>query len=277
MSYRRSTQSYGRRGGASNIKIRLLMAAGMALFALFSYYSKKTVNPVTGQDQFLSLTQEQEIALGLQAAPEMAAQHGGLFQDQELQDYLDEIGEELVRESLAADTGWNWEFHLLADPQTVNAFALPGGQVFITAALYERLETEGQLAGVIGHEIGHVLARHSAQRMAKAELTQGLIGSVSVGGGYSSAQMASLVGNMINMKYGRGDELESDELGVIIMAQAGYDPHSLKGVMEILASASGGSQPEFMSTHPDPGNRVENINDTIEQEFPDGLPDGLIP
>ena len=258
-------------------KIRLLIAAGMIGFALISFFSKKEFNEVTGETQYISLTPEQEIALGLQAMPQMVQQHGGHNPDESLQDFIDAVGFQLVQSSVARDTGWQFEFHLLDDDQTVNAFALPGGQVFITDALYNRLETKGQLAGVLGHEIGHVLARHSAQRMAKANLTRGVIGSVVIAaGGGSEAQVAQMIGQMINMKYGRNDELQSDALGVEIMSDAGYDPNSLKGVMRILAEASGGArQPEFMSTHPSPDNRIEQIDAAIQKRWPNGVPRGL--
>jgi len=171
----------------------------------------------------------------------------------------------------------------LADAETVNAFALPGGQVFITAALFERLQTEGQLAGVLGHEIGHVVARHSAEHIAKAQLMEGLTGAAVIAAydpenpsSAQRAQMAAVVGQLVSMKYGRDDELESDQLGVRFMTEAGYDPNALIGVMQILAESGGGGQPEFFSTHPNPENRVEKIEAAIAAEYPDGVPDGLI-
>ncbi len=275
--YRRQP-NYGRRG-RSYFKIRLIIALAVAGFALFSYFGSSQFNPVTGEKQYISLTQDQEVVLGLQAVPQMVQQHGGAYPDPELQDYVDEVGFHLVQNSLAADRGWEFEFTLLRDSQTVNAFALPGGQIFITAALYNQLETEGQLAGVLGHEIGHVLARHGAQRIAKSELTQGLVGAVAVGAeSYDAARMASLVGSMVNMKYGRDDELESDQLGVQIMGEAGYDPRAMIGVMRILEAANqGAAPPEFMSTHPDPGNRVGQIENMIQEIYPNGVPEGLIP
>jgi predicted Zn-dependent protease len=249
-------------------------------FAFLSYQCSTEYNPVTGEEQHIAITPEQEIALGLQAAPEMAQQHGGLHPDREAQALVDRVGQRIVQGSAARETPWKFEFHLLADPRTVNAFALPGGQVFITAALLSRLETEGQLAGVLGHEIGHVVARHSAQRMAKQQLTNGITGAVLVaaGAGGAEAQMAAMVGQMINMKYGREDELESDQLGVRFMADAGYDPRALIGVMGILNEASGGqAPPEWMSTHPSNENRVATIEQAIANVFPGGVPDGLEP
>jgi predicted Zn-dependent protease len=194
------------------------------------------------------------------------------------------MGNRLVA-ALGKDTPYQFDFHLLADPQTINAFALPGGQIFITEALYRRLETDGQLAGVLGHEIGHVIERHSAQQMAKAQLTQGLTGAA-VMATYdpsrpetqSTAAVAAMIGQLLNLKYGRGDEIESDKWGVQLMAAAGYDPHAQIRVMEILREAGKGPrQPEFMSTHPDPGNRIERIREYIAILFPNGVPSDLKP
>ena len=269
------------RSGRPRAKARLVLALVMAGFALVSYFGSKQYNPVTGEQQYLGLSTHQEIALGLQAAPEMMRQHGGLHQDQEAQALVAKVGARLVGRSAAAETDWRYEFHLLADERTVNAFALPGGQVFITAALYQRFNTEGQLAGVLGHEIGHVIARHSAQRMAKMQVTQGLSGAVMVASGdsgYGAARIAATIGNLVNMKFGRDDELQSDRLGVRLMGEAGYDPRALIEVMEILADAGGGrGQTEFFSTHPIPANRVREIETAIAAAYPEGVPEDLVP
>jgi predicted Zn-dependent protease len=216
----------------------------------------------------------------------MIQQFGGLHPDQQLQAYVDEVGQRIVQQSQAGQTEYQFEFHLLADPETINAFALPGGPIFITGALFERLETEGQLAGVLGHEVGHVVARHSAQQIAKSELTNAAIGAVVIAAsdpehpqsGAAAAQVAALVGQLVNMQYGRDDELESDRLGVRFMADAGYDPRAMLQVMQILAEASGGQgPPEFFSTHPNPENRLQRIEQAIQEEFPNGVPEGLQP
>jgi predicted Zn-dependent protease len=176
---------------------------------------------------------------------------------------------------------YSFGFHLLSDGQTVNAFALPGGQIFTTYGLYKRLQTEGQLAGVLGH----VVARHGAEHIAKQELTEGLTDAVVLSTydpsnptSQQAAMVAMLAGQLINMKFGRDDELESDQLGVRFMSEAGYDPRALIGVMEILEEASGGArQPEFFSTHPNPENRIDRINLAIQEQFPGGVPGGLVP
>lgn len=259
---------------------RIWIGLILVAFAFISYQCSSEYNPVTGEQMHIALAPQQEIALGLQALPEMLQQYGGEHPNQEAQALVDRVGERIVAQSDAAKTEWQFDFHLLADPQTINAFALPGGQVFITAALLSQLQTEGQLAGVLGHEIGHVVARHSAQRMAKEQLTQGITGAVLVaaGGGQSEAQLAQMVGQMVNMKYGREDELQSDTLGVRFMSQAGYDPRAMIGVQEILAAEAGGNAPpEFLSTHPSAPNRIQTIQQAIDQTYPGGVPAGLEP
>jgi predicted Zn-dependent protease len=188
-----------------------------------------------------------------------------LYRDQEVQNAIDDIGWRLVNNSIASQTNWRFEFHVLADSNTINAFALPGGQIFITVGLLSRLDTEDQVAGVLAHEIVHVLARHGAQRIAKSELTNGLVGAVGVASGdASAAQIANMVGQFVNMQYGRDDELQSDGIGVCLMIDAGYDPQGMIDVMRVLAEASGGNrQPEFFSSHPNPENRIEAIQSAI--------------
>jgi predicted Zn-dependent protease len=262
---------------------RILVALVIAAISIIGYLGSKSYNPVTEQDQYVAISPEQEIALGLQAAPEMAREYGGLDPDPRAQGYIDDVCARLIENSEAQSTDWPFECHLLADDTTINAFALPGGQVFITSALFSELETEGQLAGVLAHEIGHVIARHSAQQIAKAQLTEGLTGAVVVASydpqdpnSTAAAYMAQIVGQLVNMKFGRDDELQSDRLGVQFMAEAGYDPRALIRVMEILASASEGARPpEFFSTHPNPENRISLIQQAIEEVFPEGIPDGL--
>ena len=256
---------------------RLVIALVIALMAIVTYFSSTTENPLTGEKQRVALSPEQEIALGYKSAPQMAAQMGGLSQNEKARALVRQVGERLVARSFAAKSPYKFSFHVLGDARTVNAFALPGGPIFITEGLLRLLKSEGELAGVLGHEIGHVIARHSSERLAKQQLTQGLLGALVVGSGdYSTAQIGQVVGGMINMRYGREDELESDSLGIRIMAEGGYDPRAMVRVMEVLAQASGGSrQPEFMSTHPAPENRAARLKEEISKRFPTGVPEGL--
>jgi predicted Zn-dependent protease len=246
-------------------RAQLVIAAIIALMAVVSYFGGTSVNPLTGEKQRVAMSPEQEVALGYRSAPQMAAQMGGLSQNEKARALVRQVGERLVARSLAAKSPYRFSFHVLADARTVNAFALPGGPIFITEGLLRQLKSEAELAGVLGHEIGHVIARHSSERLAKQQLTQGLLSALVVGSGdYTAAQIGQVVGSMINMSYGRDDELESDALGIRIMAEGGYDPRALIRVMEVLAKASGGSrQPEFFSTHPAPENRIARIKEEI--------------
>ncbi len=245
----------------------LIIAVLFAGFALCKYYSNSQFNEVTGETQHVSITPEQEIALGVNSLPAMIEQYGGLHPDAEAQKFVKMVGQRIVAQSDVKATPYQYDFHLLYDPKVVNAFALPGGQVFITAALFNELDSEDELAGIFGHEVGHVVARHGAERIATQELTQGLTGAAVIASGdYQTAQAAQMIANVVGMSYGRDQELESDDLGVRFMIQAGYDPQALVKVMEILEKASGGqSQPEFMSTHPSPANRIEKIKAAIEK------------
>ncbi len=272
------------------IPIRLIIALVIAGFAVVSYFAKFQTNAVTGQKQAVPWTVEQEVALGMHSAPKMAAEFGGESHNarflQQVRDVGATIVQHLPKEARSADGQpvYPFQYHVLADQKTINAFALPGGQIFITEALLTRLQTEGQLAGVLGHETGHVLGRHSAQQAAKSELLSGLVGAAGVAGSSSqdSARMsqaaASMVANMLTLKYSRGDELQADELGLRFMFLAGYDPRSMVDVMKILEEASGGAgstRSEFSSTHPNPGHRIERINEQLAKSFPSGVPGGL--
>ena len=244
-------------------RIRILIGLAIVAFAFIRRCSNQEENPYTGRTQNIDMTAEQEIAIGLQSAPQMAQQHGGLYPDEQLQALVDAVGNKLVNNSVARETPYQYEFHLLADDSTINAVALPGGQIFITYALFSQLN-EPQLAGVLGHEIGHVLGRHSAERIAESSFWQTLATGASVGG--DMGNLVAGIGQNTLLKNGRGDELESDELGVLFMIESGYDPNEMITVMEILKSAAGPNRaPEFQSTHPDPENRIEKIKEAIEK------------
>ncbi|RDY58095.1 M48 family metalloprotease [Flagellimonas nanhaiensis] len=244
-------------------KIRVLIGLAIVAFAFIRRCNNKEENPYTGRIQNIDMTAEQEIAIGLQSRGEMAQQHGGLYPDERMQALVDAVGQKLVRNSIARETPYEFDFHLLADDRTINAFALPGGQCFITYALFSQLD-EAQLAGVLGHEIGHVIGRHSAERIAESTFWQTLATGASVGGDMGG--LVSGIGQNTLLKNGRGDELESDELGVLLMIQSGYDPYQMIKVMEILKAAAGPNRvPEFQSTHPDPENRIEKIKEAIKK------------
>lgn len=243
-------------------KIRIFIGLAIVAFAFIKKCNNTEENPYTGRSQHITMSPDQEIAIGLQSAPEMAQQHGGLYPDERIQAYVDQVGHKLVQNSIARETPYKYDFHLLADDQTINAFALPGGQCFITYALFKQLNEE-QLAGVLGHEIGHVIGRHSAERIASSEFWRTATMGATVGAGDIGGVVGG-IGQTTLLKNGRGDELESDELGVLFMIQSGYDPNEMIEVMKILKAAAGPNRvPEFQSTHPDPENRIEKIREAI--------------
>jgi beta-barrel assembly-enhancing protease len=271
------------REGGSPIFGRLLIAVIIAVISLISYYGNSVYNPVTHEKQHVNITADQEIRLGLQAAPQMAAQYGGIEPNQHDQQVVTEVGNRVISRSDAHESPYKFQFHVLADPKTINAFALPGGQIFITEGLLRKLTTPGELAGVLSHEIGHVVDRHGAQHLAKERLTQGLGGAAVIASSdpnnpnsARNAAIAMAVTQLVNLRFGRQDELKADRWGVRYMTQAGFDPRSMIEVMRILQSQSqGGAPPEFFSTHPNPDHRIERIEQAIQQEFPEGVPAGL--
>lgn len=270
--------SFDRPEGGPRISSRFIMALLIAGMAFFMYLSKSEENPVTGVKQHVSITPQQEIRLGLQSAPEMAAKMGGEVpaSDPRAQE-VQKIGQEILSRSIAHQGPWRFQFHLLADSKTINAFALPGGQIFITLGLLNQLQTEAQLAGVLAHEMGHVIQRHAAQQMAKGELGQALVMATGVGAndpehpsyGQAAAAIASLVNQVTQLRYSRKDELEADQWGLQLMVEAGYDPKAMLEVMKILEKASPeGHQPEMLQTHPYPENRIAQIQAYLEKQPP---------
>jgi len=244
-------------------KIRIVIGLVIVAFALIRRWNNKEENPYTGRVQNINMSSEQEIAIGLQSAREVAQQYGGLYPDERLQTLVDAVGDRLIQNSIARETPYKYEFHLLADDQTINAFALPGGQVFITYALFNQLN-ESQLAGVLGHEIGHVIGRHSAERIAESNFWKTVSTGASVGA--DAGSLVGSIGQNTLLTNGREDELESDDLGVLFMMQSDYEPEEMINVMEILKASAGPNRiPEFQSTHPDPDNRIEKIKESIQK------------
>lgn len=224
------------------------------------------VNPATGQREFSLVSEGQEIAMGREADPSIVAQMG-LYPDTAVQRYVSDLGLALAARSERPDLPWT--FRVLDDP-AVNAFALPGGYIYITRGILSHLTSEAQLAGILGHEIGHVTARHGANRMSRAQLATLGLGI----GAALSERVASLAGvasqglGLLFLRFGRDDEYEADELGLRYMTRLGYDPSEMASVMTMLdrtsqLSGGGGRVPEWLSTHPNPGNRVGRIGEQV--------------
>ncbi|MFG0292694.1 MAG: M48 family metalloprotease [Phycisphaerales bacterium JB050] len=232
-----------------------------------------TTNAATGRTQLSLLSRTDEISLGQEAAPELIIAYGGEVPSAELQAYVTNIGMKLAAQTEGDNPSLPWSFIFL-NSDVINAFALPGGQVFITRGLVERMDNEAQLAGVLGHEIGHVTARHANNRIVRQT---GLSIAVALGTAVinpESEEMQMLVNGLVTgagvyaLTFDRGQESESDRLGMRYMSKAGYDPTGQLQVMHILKDASSGaSQPEWLSTHPLPQTRIEDIEGLLRDEF----------
>ena len=216
-----------------------------------------------------AVSREQEIALGRQARPQFIQEFGGLLPDPGVQQYVDQVGQSLVDQTTRP--GLPWEFGVLASDQ-VNAFALPGGFVYITQGMLRQLDSEAQLAAVLAHEIAHVQHRHSVQQLKRMQLIQGGLTLASLFGGEGQAasaatSVAGLVAGLASMSYGRDQEKEADLTGLKYLAREGYEPGAFLELIDVLKQAGGGGAPEFLSTHPSPGSREAYVRDRIQSRY----------
>ncbi len=226
-------------------------------------------NPTTGRSQFQALSEQEEIALGTQAKPEMIKEYGGEVARADLRQYITEVGMRLVATTAQDDPGipqLPWEFTLL-NSDVINAFALPGGKVFMSKGLAVKMTNEAQLAAVLGHEIGHVTARHVNDRYSRQMGSQLGIGIASVLLGTDLSSAGDVVGIAL-LSYDRDQELESDALGMRYMSRCGYNPLGTRQVMEILAREAGNKGgSDIMSTHPLPESRVKRAQQLLERDY----------
>ncbi len=236
-------------------------------------------NEATGKRIFtLGMSRDQEIQIGAQAGPEFTAQFGGPVESPALQQYVTNIGKRMAAETEAENPSLPWEFTLL-NTDVVNAFALPGGKVFFTRGLAKELTTEAQMAGVLGHEIGHVTARHGAQRIASHTALSGVLQVSAAVVGASGSQTAQTVGQLgipaletggglVLLKYGRDEESEADSLGMRYMSNVGYNPRGQLEVMQVLARVAGTPNgAEFFATHPFPETRIQRIEEELRTRY----------
>ncbi len=224
------------------------------------------VNPATGQRQFSLVSAAQEQQIGREGYPAVLAQYGQ-YDDAAVATYVDSVGHRVAGHSDLPNA--EWHFTVLDDP-VVNAFAMPGGYIYITRGILAHLNSEAQLAGVLGHEIGHVCARHSAQQITQQQIaTLGLAVGSAISPTFQrfggAAQQAL---GLLMLKYSRADETQADELGVRYASRAGYDPREIPNTyatLKRIGERSGSSLPAFLSTHPDPGGREERTRALAEQ------------
>jgi predicted Zn-dependent protease len=240
------------------------LATGFAAALLLAGCAR---NPATGQRELMLVSESQEIAMGQQYDKEVIASIG-LYSDPALQTYIQALGSRLAATSERPRLPWT--FRVVDDP-AINAFALPGGFIYVTRGIMAHMTSEAQLATVLGHEIGHVTARHSAAQMSKQQLaTLGLaIGSIASSRFERYAGLAGQAVGVLFLKFSRDNENQADELGVRYSSRANYDAREMAEVMRLLdrvSSAEGaGRLPEWLATHPNPGNRLEHINTLVSQ------------
>jgi len=222
-------------------------------------------NPVTGKRQLALVTEQQEVQMGQQAAGEVAQQMG-LYDNRELQEYVNTLGKQLAAQSERPNLPW--EFRVVDDPM-VNAFALPGGKVYVTRGILAHFNNEAELVSVLGHEIGHVTARHSVEQISKQQLA-GLGLGIAMILSPTAAQFGDLANaglQLMFLKFGRDDERQADDLGLKYMVKGGWDADQMPPVFDVISAVSksqqGGRVPEWASTHPDPENRAGRLRKQI--------------
>jgi predicted Zn-dependent protease len=236
-----------------SLKMALLVSSSL----LFNQCSR---NPVTGKRQLSFMSESQEKSLGVSADPQIQTEYG-VYADEKLQQYINEKGQEMAKISHRPNLGYQFK---VMDSPIVNAFAVPGGYVYFTRGIMAHFNNEAQFMGVLGHEIGHITARHGASQQTKQILGQvGLIAAM-----IASPKVAQF-GNELSqglgllfLKFGRDDERQSDKLGVEYSSKVNYDAKEMAGFFSTLARLSGDEGqrlPEFLSTHPDPGNRYTSV------------------
>ncbi len=234
--------------------------AAMLMIGLIIYGCSR--NPVTGKKEVMLISKQQELAMGQQYDPQISAAYG-VYKDNELQAFINEKGKQMGKISHRPEL--NYQFKIMDSP-VVNAFAVPGGYIYFTRGIMAHFNNEAEFAGVLGHEIGHVTARHSAQQQTKATLAQvGLMAGI-VAGGEQFLQFADAAQQglgLLFLKFGRDDETQSDELGVEYSTKIGYDAREMADFFATLkrlsAQSGAGSIPTFMSTHPDPADRNRKV------------------
>jgi predicted Zn-dependent protease len=232
-----------------------------------------TTNEATGRKQLNLLSRDDEIRLGEQAAPQFSEEGGGPIPNPAIQQYVSDLGLRLAE--LSERPELPWEFKTL-DSAMINAFALPGGKVFVTRGLLGELDNEAQLAGILGHEIGHVTAQHINEQMSQRMVMS--VGLIALGAAaqYSDEDWVEILGigaaaggSLYLLSFGRDQEYESDMLGLRYMTRLGYDPMAQAQTMQLLAEQSSGRAGlEILQTHPYPGKRADRVRELIAENYP---------
>jgi predicted Zn-dependent protease len=251
-------------------RVSLLLAPALMLAAGCA------INPATGKRQLSLISESQEIRMGADADGDVSQQMG-LYEDEDLEQVVQDTGQQLA--ALSERPGLPWSFKIVDDP-AVNAFALPGGYIYLTRGILAHFNSTAEMAGVLGHEIGHVTARHSVNQMSKAQLA-GLGLGLGAALDPSVARYANLTSagvGILFLKFGRDDERQADDLGFRYLGHAGYPQEAMVDVFEMLQAAGGGDgssrAPGWLSTHPSPENREERIRALMgDNPAPPAVPD----
>ena len=241
------------------------MSRRTRLTLLAAFAAGCATNPVTGRSELALVSEAQEIQMGQEYAEQVKAQIG-LYNDPALQAYVAQLGRRLAAESERPQIPW--QFHVV-DDAAINAFALPGGPVFITRGILTHMNSEAELVSVLGHEIGHITARHSVQQMSQQQLAGlGLgIGSILSPTVARAAGVASTGLSVLFLKYGRDAERQADELGFKYMVRENYDPRDMADMFRTLQRTGGSSEgrlPSWLSSHPFPEDREAAVQRRID-------------
>lgn len=251
----------------------LALCAGLVLVGALLGGCK--VNEATGRSQFVGLVSEQQaISMGAEAAPQLAEEHGGAVPDARLQEYVTDIGKRMAAQTEGSNPSLDWEFTLV-NSDILNAFALPGGKVFVTRGLASKLTTEAALAHVIGHEIGHVSADHIRERLSWTMAAQTGLGVAGIIAGQSEDELvATGVPILLSMgtqgtllKFNRDQELEADALGMRYMSRVGYNPEGALELFNVFKQEGGSRSLEILSTHPHPDTRLAQVRRLLAAEY----------
>ena len=261
------------------MRCRLILSVVLVVFAVAAGCK---INPATGQKEFIVITTAQEVAIGADAAPQFEKEFGGRVDDQQLQDYVAEVGGKVAAVADRKDVPY--EYHLLRS-DVPNAFALPGGKIYITAGLVKLMTNERQLAAVLGHETGHVAALHNVKGLQRQVGTAVLIELAGYAAGDQHASKAEavtkVVAGLTGLRYSRADEYQADQLGVRYMTRAGYNPWGMAELLKALQDASGpeegGRLSEMFQTHPLTSKRIDEAGGIVEKEHPDKKKDTADP
>lgn len=223
------------------------------------------INPLTGEEELMLFSQDEDLQIGRGYAPEIEKQLGGKVTDDRLSGYVDMVGQKVARVSHRPDI----EYHFgVVQDKMVNAFALPGGYVYVTAGILQHLKSESQLAGILAHEVAHVVARDTMAAMSRDIGISVLLGAVQASDAPGGAvRAANLAAQILSLKYSRQDEIDADMAGMDYMVQAGYKPIAIVETMQMLQEQQKVRPIEFLSTHPNPEHRIEYLQERIAQRY----------